>query len=106
VSHRRFIQIFVLVALVLAPFGRNSVARAMTMHDAPMAMHCAGQPMPDQGKDHRMAVDCMIACAAMTPAPAGYVLPQPAPDALPLAAPAPILSSIRPEADPPPPRNA
>ncbi|HMG47854.1 MAG TPA: hypothetical protein VK614_10380 [Allosphingosinicella sp.] len=105
-SRRRIIQLFVLAALVLAPFGRIGIAQAMAGHDAPMASHCAGQPMPDQGKGHRMALDCMIACAAMTAAAAPFVPPPPALRAAPSAMVAPLLAGIRPEADPPPPRHA
>jgi hypothetical protein len=107
VTSRRLVQLFVLLALTLAPFGRIGASQAMAGPGA-MAMpaHCAGQPMPDGDKGHRMAVDCMIACAAMAPAPASFTLPLP-----PLAAaPVPLLMShlagIRPEADPPPPRTA
>jgi hypothetical protein len=106
VSRRRLVQLFVLAALVLAPFGRLGIAQAMTMRAAPMASHCAGQPMPSQDKDHRMAVDCMIACAAMAPAAAPFVLPRPAPRALPSAIVVARLFGIRPEAEPPPPRRA
>jgi hypothetical protein len=106
-SRRRLVQLFVLAALVLAPFGRLGMAQA-TPHHAPMAMnaHCAGQPMPDQGKSHKMAVDCMIACAAMASAAAPFVPPRPVLQAQPSAMPAATLSGIRPEAEPPPPRRA
>lgn len=106
-SHRRLVQLFVLAALVLAPFGRLGLAQA-TPHHAPMAMnaHCAGQPVPDRGKSHKMAVDCMIACAAMAAAGALFILPLPAPRAAPSARPTSLLAGIRPEADPPPPRQA
>jgi hypothetical protein len=107
VSHRRLVQLFVLAALLLAPFGRLGLAQA-TPHHAPMAMnaHCAGQPMPDRGKSQRMAVDCMIACAAVAAVAAPFVLPPPAARAAPSATPASFLAGIRPEADPPPPRQA
>ena len=106
-SRRRLVQLFVLAALVLAPFGRLGMAQA-TPHHAPMAMnaHCAGQPMPDQGKSHKMAVDCMIACAAMAAAAAPFMPPPPLLRAAPSATPASLLAGIRPEADPPPPRQA
>jgi hypothetical protein len=106
-SRRRLVQLLVLAALVLAPFGRLGLAQA-TPHHAPMAMnaHCAGQPMPDQGKSHRMAVDCMIACAAMAAAATPFMPPPPARRAVPSATPASLLAGIRPQADPPPPRQA
>jgi hypothetical protein len=99
--------LFVLIALAIAPFGRIGASQANAGH-APMAMtaHCAGQPMPDGDKGHRTAVDCMIACAAMAPAPAPFALPPPALAAAPFGLKSTPLSGIRPEADPPPPRTA
>jgi hypothetical protein len=102
----RLLRCLLLLALMLAPSGRMGVAEAMTRHNAPTASHCAGQSMPKQGKGHRMAFDCMIACAAIATAPAPFALSRPLPEAMPSAAPVPILSGIRPEADPPPPRRA
>lgn len=108
---RRLVQFLVLTALAIAPFGRIGMAQAMAGHvsmasHAPMAMtaHCAGQPMPDGDKGHR--TDCMIACAAMAPAPAPFALPPPALAAAPIGLAAGFPSGIRPEADPPPPRTA
>jgi hypothetical protein len=108
VSRRRVVQILILAALVLAPFGRLGMAQAMARHDAPMATasHCAGQPLPDGDKGHKMAVDCMIACAAMAPVPAVLFVPLIAIEAAVAASPLPRLAGIRPEADPPPPRQA
>jgi hypothetical protein len=108
VSRRRLVQLFVLAALLLAPFGRIGIAQAMTApHHGAMASHCAGQPLSDADMRGEMAVDCMIACAAMTPAAAPFALqPQPLALAAPSAKPAAILAGIRPEADPPPPRLA
>lgn len=102
-SHRRLVQLFVLAVLLLAPFGRIGIAQAMA---APMASHCAGQPLPDQDSHDEMAVDCLIACAAMAPAAALFA-PQP-PSALVAPSPMPTvtLAGIRPEAEPPPPRFA
>lgn len=106
-SHRRLVQLFVLAALLLAPLGRIGIAQAMAAtHPAAMAPHCAGQPLPDADKSHKMAVDCMIACAAMAPVPATLFVPPIAVDATVVAAPLPRLAGIRPEADPPPPRFA
>jgi hypothetical protein len=107
VSHRRLVQIFVLAALLLAPVGRIGIAQATAAPDhAAMAFHCAGQPLPDANRHHKMAVDCMIACAAMAPAAAPFALPKPAPRAQPAAMAVSTLFGIRPEADPPPPRRA
>jgi hypothetical protein len=107
VTRRRLIQFLVLIALALAPFGRIGAAQAMAGH-GPMAMtaHCAGQLMPGGDKSHPMAVDCMIACAAMAPAPASFALPPPTLAAAPVGLPLSLLSGIRPEAEPPPPRTA
>jgi hypothetical protein len=107
VTLRRLVQFLVLIALALSPFGRIGVSQAMTGH-GPMAMagHCAGQPMSDGDKGHRMAVDCMIACAAMAAAPSPFALPPPIHACMPIAAPMTRLTGIRPEADPPPPRTA
>jgi hypothetical protein len=107
VTRRRLVQLFVLLALVLAPFGRIGMAQAKAVpdHGAMMAAHCAGQLMPDPDKSHGMAVDCTIACAAMAPAAAApFDAPAPAPTAMPEARAASHLAGIRPEADPPPPR--
>ena len=105
-TRRLLVQLFVLAALVLAPFGRIGIAQAEAMPDhAAMAVaHCASQPMPETGKDRRMAADCMIACAVMAPA-AAFTLAQPAATEAAPATMIPFLpAGIRPEADPPPPR--
>ena len=107
VSLRRLLPYLVLLALVMAPFGRIGVAQAKAMpHHAASAMasHCPGQPMPDGDKSGRMAADCMIACAAMAPAPAFFLAPPAAAEAAPVPMRAFSLAGIRPEADPPPPR--
>ncbi len=106
-SLRRLLPFLMLAALVLAPFGRMGIAEAKAMpHHMPdaTASHCAGQPMPDGDEGGRMAVDCMIACAAMAPAAALPSAPPAAREAAPAAGPNFILAGIRPEADPPPPR--
>lgn len=105
-SLRRLLPFLVLIALVMAPFGRMNVAEAKAMpHDMPSAMasHC-GQPMPDGDKSSPVAIDCMIACAAMAPAAAPVFTPLPAAEAAPVAIPSFLLAGIQPEADPPPPR--
>jgi len=118
---RACLRLLLLAALLVAPVGRIGIAQAMAMPAASgvMAGHCAGMPAasPAQHRDgrhskapqkqnERMAVDCMIACAAMATAPAPFVAPAPAAAALPAT---PFLASligIRPEADPPPPRRS
>lgn len=103
VSFRRALQLLVLAALMLAPFGRIGMAEARAMPQM-MASHCGDQPMPAPAKGHAMSVDCTIACAAMaSPAAPGFAPPPPA-GALLVAAPTLFLAGVRPEADPPPPR--
>jgi hypothetical protein len=78
VNLRRLLPLLVLLALVIAPFGRVAVAEAKTIpHPMPSAMasHCPGQPMPDGDKGGRVAIDCMIACAAMASAAAPFLAP-------------------------------
>jgi len=108
VSQRRLVQLFVLAALALAPFGRLGMAQAMTMHDAPMTMtgHCTDQPMPDRDKHHRMAVDCMIACAAIASAATFQFVPPSDTEAVLPAISRFRLAGIRPGSDPPPPRRS
>lgn len=100
----RLLPLLMLLALLVAPFGRIGLAEAAAPEAAPMAMtgHC--EDRPDSGKAGPGAIDCMIACAAMAPATAPEfsrmlvaVDPQP-----PL--PRPSLTGRQPEADPPPPR--
>ena len=116
----RTLRLLLLAALLLAPVGRMGIAQAMARPaDAPAAMagHCADMPdtahhggngheqAPQPGGEGK-AVDCMIACAAMTTAAAPFVAPAPLaetqPGTLVLFSPA----GIRPEADPPPPRRS
>jgi hypothetical protein len=107
VRFRRLLPFLVLLALVLAPFGRMGAAEAKAMpHRMPAAMaaHCSGQPMPDSDKGRRVSIDCMIACAAMAPAAAPILVPPPAAEAAPVATLALLATGLRPEAEPPPPR--
>lgn len=107
-TRRRFVQLLLLIVLAVAPFGRIGVSQAMTGQPR-MAMnaHCGGgQPMSDGDRSHRMAVDCMLACAGMATACAQFALPPPAPAAAPVALATPFPPGIRPVADPPPPRSA
>jgi hypothetical protein len=117
----RALRLLLLAAMLLAPLGRIGVAQAMAAPaTAPPAMagHCADSPaaapahhgggheQAPQQDNERRAVDCMIACAAMTTTPAPFVAPAPPAASLPGA---PLLSSltgIRPEAEPPPPRRS
>ena len=107
VSLRRLLPFLVLLALAFAPFGRMDMADAKAMpHHMPSAMasHCAGQPTPDGDEGGRVAIDCMIACAVMTPAATPFLVPPPAAQAAPVALSVSLAAGIRPEAEPPPPR--
>jgi len=110
---RACLRLLLLAAMLLAPLGRVGVAQALAAPAAAgMTMaHCAGMPaapahhrkMPAPDGE-KMAVDCMIACAAMAPAPAPFVVPPVAVVALPTTSFLQSLVGIHPEADPPPPR--
>lgn len=111
--HRRLSLSFVmLLALLVAPFGRMAAAEAMAAphHSSPTAMagHCSDMPAPDRAPEDRgaMTIDCLVACATIA-----------APDAPELAAVEPLAVSpahllltafvgIHPEAEPPPPRRS
>ncbi|HYN45097.1 MAG TPA: hypothetical protein VES64_00230 [Allosphingosinicella sp.] len=104
---RRLLTFLVLLALAIAPFGRMGMAEAKAMphHDmSAMAPHCSGGPAPDGDEGGGIAVDCMIACAAMTPAAAPFLAPPPAAEAAPVAISSSLAAGIRPESEPPPPR--
>lgn len=103
----RLLPFLVLLALLVAPFGRIGVAEAASSphHGAPMVMagHCEEMPSQDDAKPGK-AIDCMIACAAIAPAAAPFVRAQ----EVTVDAPAPLplfsFTGIQPEAEPPPPR--
>jgi len=103
VISRRFVQILLVLILVLSPFGRIGLGAA---HGMP-AGHCAGAPAPSHGKGQQEPVDCMIACAAIAPAPAAqdfarFCVTQASHPALPGA----FDAGLQTGADPPPPRLA
>jgi hypothetical protein len=120
VTLRACLRLLLLAAMLLAPIGRIGIAQAMAVPaSGAMTGHCAGMPAAapahhrgdrhpgaPQKHDERMAVDCMIACAAMASAPALIVAPPPVAAALPGAIILTSLTGIRPEADPPPPRRS
>ena len=108
----RFFALLVLVALLVAPFGRMAAAEAMPQshgshqsHGAPMQMagHCNDMPRSDHGKAGK-AIDCMIACATLAPAE-GPTMPRCESHAM-LPEPLQIFTTagISPAMDPPPPR--
>lgn len=107
-SLRRTLSILIL-ALLLAPFGRMGAAEAQPMprHAAMQAPgHCGDQPQPANDSDQGAAIDCMIACAGLATAPEALEMLAKVAPALPRPAAAPSRAGIRPEADPPPPRFA
>lgn len=112
---RPLFRLLLLAAMLLAPLGRIGIAQAMAMPaSAPAAMagHCADMPAAAPAhhqngsqKDHeQMAVDCMVACAALAPAPAPFIAPAPLAATLPGALLLSSLTGILPEAELPPPR--
>lgn len=114
---RPLLRLLLLAAMLLAPVGRLGIAQAMAAPaaaPAAMAGHCADMPAAAPAhhqngspKDHeRMAVDCMVACAAMAPAPASFIAPAPLAEALPGALLLSSLTGILPEAELPPPRTS
>ena len=110
--HRRLTLSILMLALLVAPFGRMAAAEAATMphHQAPTAMagHCSEMPAPEQAPAERgtMTIDCLVACATIaapeTPALAAV-------EALAVSPASRVLNAfigIHPEADPPPPRRS
>lgn len=110
VSLRSFLSLLAMFALLIAPLRMFGGGEAMAIpHHAPAASageHCPpAQDEPDESQPSA-AIDCMIACAAMTgagPAP-GAAAPGPAPS---YAVFRPLFfAGTAPGSDPPPPRRA
>lgn len=108
---RAALRLLLLAVMLLAPMGRIGMAQAMAGHcaetpSAAPAHHNGGhqQPAPRDNKS-QAAIDCMIACAAMAPAPAPSVVPQARATAAPDTPLPASLTGIRPEAATPPPRR-
>jgi hypothetical protein len=102
----RLLRCLLLLALMLAPFGRMAAAEAKAAPHHEMSMmapHCPEPSSPD-GNKAGMSVDCMIACAAMVPAPTAALVPPAAAEPTVATFPERMLAGIRPEAEPPPPR--
>ena len=106
-TFRRLLPLLTLLALLVAPFGRMAAAEAMTTpHHQAAAMpgHCDDMPMPDQDGGDKVAIDCMIACAAVATATApllAFIAPM---VATPVGETLPLFTGRNPSADPPPPR--
>ena len=115
-SFRRFLPLLALLALLVAPFGRAGMAEATAMpgHGAAVAVapHCAemaGMAAPDDGTPDKKAadrgmIDCMIACAALTPAVSATIVPTSSSTATLEAPRLPCFDGTQPEAEVPPPR--
>ena len=106
-SFRRLLPLLALVALLVAPFGRMAAAEAMAMprHAAvAMAGHCDDMPAPGQHESGKAAIDCLTACAVMTPADAPALAAEAPLRAVPAESTPLPISGLRPESDPPPPR--
>ncbi len=106
-TFRRLLPLLALVALLVAPFGRAAAAEAMAMPDnmaAAMAGHCDDRPEPADHRSDKAGVDCLVACAVMTPPAAPALVAEPLLRLAPAASPLPTISGLHPEADPPPPR--
>lgn len=105
---RRFLRLFVLLALMVAPLGMvsNHAAIATEVTAASSGGHCAeiegSSEAPGQGKASK-SIDCMIACACV--APAQDQLAAPLISTMQLSS--PVISAalgLNPAADPRPPR--
>jgi hypothetical protein len=101
---RRLIPFFVLLALLIAPYGRAEAQSAA--HDMPaMAGHCDPVPPSAPPPVHHRSIDCMIACAGVPMLEANLIAPPLPPLAMRVAAPVRALHGILPQFDPPPPRS-
>ena len=104
----RALRLLLLLALMLAPFGRIGMAEARAASATVASEHCAGMPAHGEERptDEDMAVDCMVACAALAAIPAPFAAPSPpAPaNAAPVPLPQVALGGLLPDAELPPPR--
>lgn len=103
---RRLLPFLTLLALMLAPLGRPGVAEAAVPAHAMATMpsHCSDTQMPADHEPAGMAIDCMMVCAAVTPAAATDLPVTIAGIAAPDAVPPSAYVGITPGSDPPPPR--
>ena len=106
VTLRRLLPFLTLLALMLAPLGRPGVAGAAApAHDmAAMPSHCSDMPAPADREPAEMAIDCMMACAAVAPPAAAALAMAISGIAAPEAVPPSAYVGITPGSDPPPPR--
>jgi len=108
VTLRRLFPLLILLALIVAPFGRVAAVEAMAMPHQPaaaMAGHCQDMPAPDPDeRSGKSSIDCLVACAAIATAEA-FVLTAGSHAALPQDEfVLPGFAGLHPEAEPPPPR--
>lgn len=106
----RALRLLLLLGMMLAPLGRIAMAEA---HSAPAAAahsaagHCDEPAAPAPPQPEQMAIDCMIACAAIAVAPQLLVSPfAPIKGAAPVHPARPALAGLHPDAELPPPRSA
>jgi hypothetical protein len=98
----------ILLALLIAPFGRVEQAQAAVQHGpatAAMAGHCDPPPAKAPAPAHHGSIDCMIACAGMLAVEASLMMQELPAVAATVAAPIAALDGILPQFDPPPPRS-
>lgn len=103
---RRLLPLLVLLALLVAPYGRMQAQAATAHHAAPMAAagHCEPAPAKAPTPTHHGSIDCMIACAGMPAVESALAGPPLPPVTAMIAPPAAMLDGILPQFDPPPPR--
>jgi len=102
----RLLSLLLLVATLIAPFGRAEAKGAVRETPAmAMAGHC--DPLrPSDPPAHHRSIDCMIACAGVPVLDTALAQPPLPPVAAMIAGPVMALQGILPQFDPPPPRLA
>ena len=102
---RRLLPFLVLLALLVAPYGRMQ-AQAAVPHAPQMMMigHCQPSAPTAPTPAHHGSIDCMIACAAIVFAAEAALNPAEVAAILPESRATLHLKGLRPAADPPPPR--
>lgn len=106
VTLRRLLSLMTLLALMVAPVGRAGAAEAASPAHDMMAMpqHCSDMPKPAENEPAGAAIDCMTACAVVSPAAPSTLPIIPADEASPDAPPPSADVGITTGSDPPPPR--
>ncbi|MGQ0590244.1 MAG: hypothetical protein ACT4N8_12060 [Sphingosinicella sp.] len=111
--HRRlFLSLVMLLALLVAPFGRMAAAEAMAAphHSSPppRAALPRDMPAPDRAPEDRgaMTIDCLVACATIAAAEAPALAALEPLAVSPASRALTAFIGIHPEAEPPPPRHS